>query len=623
MIRPLAAILLLVFCSNAALAVTLFVDQANGDDMNDGLTEQTAVQTVTEALARAVDDDRVVVGPGTYSATNGEVLPLSFAGSITIQGAGRYRTFFDGEGQAQVVSISQLQTATTRLESLAIVNGNSAIGAGLFVGQPGNLELEDVHFEGNEGSIGGALHVQINQDQDPVVAVENCSFVDNSAAIGPGVHIQQNGLGQHSVTISRSLFRGHSNDAIAVSQNDGASVLSVRSTIVEAGAESAISAPQSVLEVINSTLVGSTDLVFAGNGLSVINSILLSRSQDQNKNAKGSPIVRGSGGTLRDSIVSPLAVDGHTVGANVLDVDPLLTLDQRLTASSPARDRGDNALVISGELDIDGEPRIQSDGSGEATVDLGADEADPQFRTGQDEFEPNDTPLTPTEYPRFFASVGQTPQAHTLTTDDEDWLYWELASNTPCSSTDFPFRVTVRSGLGDFRPIIETYPAERVVDPTVLPTQILGSCDTPTPSGTVFEFPIEPLVRVRNCPSSPHVGIYAYEFEPVPDLAFVCSPLAVVQGQVLEAGSGAPVPGLFILSSDNVVTVSRPGDASYSIVVLDTSQASDVVEDFSLQVIADNLLSGGQVTIDRIVGQSTVIQNLVINRQVFADGFED
>ncbi|MFK7957645.1 MAG: hypothetical protein AB8B96_16215 [Lysobacterales bacterium] len=236
-----------------------------------------------------------------------------------------------------------------------------------------------------------------------------------------------------------------------------------------------------------------------------------------------------------------------------------------------------------------------------------------------DGFEIDDQPQLASRFPN--ALEGQI-QSHTLTPGDEDWIYWELAENTGCSSDNFPFFITVTSDTPGFQPIFETFPSARLADPGVSATDVLGACGTTAPAGTTLQLPAEFLFRVRHCPTAPQTATYSYTFQPI-DAQFVCAPLATISGQVLEAGSNAPVGGLFILSSDNIATVSDPADGSYSIVVLQTATGQSGAENLSLRVLTDEF-QGGEATIAQVAPNASITQDLILTRPdtVFSNGFE-
>ncbi|MFK7954729.1 MAG: DUF1565 domain-containing protein [Lysobacterales bacterium] len=373
----------LALLSQSASAITWYVDQANGDDLDDGQTPTTAFATMTQALSVFADGDDIQVGAGVYGPSSGEIFPLSYLGTrMEIQGAGPGLTIFDGEGVAQVMSLQSPETIELFLSSVAIVDGASAIGAGISIGEPSVVEVTNVRFEGNDGNIGGAFHAQINRDADAVMGFTDTVFINNEAAIGPGLHVQQNGSGIHDVTVHRSEFTGHNRPAITVSQNGGGSVMLVRSSIIDASRGDAISTRMGELTIENCTIVGTRPVIQMDGALTVVNSILVATSATN--------VIQGSGGQIRDSILIPLSIDDHTAGPNLIDDDPLLTPTYRLTKNSPARDRGDDSTVRITESDIDGEDRVigtMTAGGALGLVDLGADEFDPRpvFRDGMEE----------------------------------------------------------------------------------------------------------------------------------------------------------------------------------------------------------------------------------------------
>lgn len=374
----------LLLCQSAG-AITWYVDQANGDDINDGQTPSSAFATMTQAFSVFGDGDDIQVGPGVYAPSSGETLPLRYLGNrMEIRGAGPGLTIFDGEGDEQVMTIQPFDTAEVYLSSLAIVDGASPIGAGISIGEPSVVEIANVRFEGNVGSIGGAFHAQINRDADSIMGFTDTVFTNNGAAIGPGLHVQQNGTGTHDVTVDRSEFVGQTRNAITVSQNDGGSVVLVRNTIIDAGNDIAISGRQTQLTIENCTIVGTRTLLSTEAPLTVVNSILVT--------GQANTAIAGSGGLIRDSMLMPLSIDEHTAGPNLIEADPLLTSRFRLTENSPARDRGDDSIIGGGDTDIDGDDRIigtVTAGGAQGLVDLGADEFDPRplFRSGFEELQ--------------------------------------------------------------------------------------------------------------------------------------------------------------------------------------------------------------------------------------------
>ena len=74
-IRRIAAILACAVAANVASAVDWYVDDANGDNGNDGRSAATAKKTIQAAVDRAANNDTVRVAPGVYSDMSTETRP--------------------------------------------------------------------------------------------------------------------------------------------------------------------------------------------------------------------------------------------------------------------------------------------------------------------------------------------------------------------------------------------------------------------------------------------------------------------------------------------------------------------------------------------------------------------
>ncbi len=98
------------------------------------------------ALAAASDGAVINVGPGTFPGG------LIVDGNVTVRGASVTRTFLDGAGAANVVSV---HGGNVTLSHLTITGGDGVTGSGIF--NTGGLTLDEVVVEGNTGFYGGAI----------------------------------------------------------------------------------------------------------------------------------------------------------------------------------------------------------------------------------------------------------------------------------------------------------------------------------------------------------------------------------------------------------------------------------------------------------------------------------
>ena len=373
--------------SGASHGITIYVDQATGDDLNDGLTPSTAVATITQGQIISSDGDTIDIGPGTYSASNGETMPILFNGSYVLQGAGPDLTVLDGEVTSQVLNMTG-NNDTVSISSLAIINGDNSIGAGLNVGSISSVSLSDCRFEGNVGSIGGgiivfdvpevsiigcqfiantasiggAIQVQINSDIDVDLSIVQSEFINNTGSSGTAFTFQENGNGVHNLNVDSSVFNNNSGTGVLIARNGGTSFSQFTNSLFINHPSLALSASTSEAWVVNNTFVDNNTALNAGENTMVVNSIFWDNTTE----------ISGANGTVSYSIIQDLAIDGHTDGGGNLDLDPLLD-------GSPAIDMGTDQVVdtLGLSLDLYMEPRKVNNlglNRPEGVVDMGADE---------------------------------------------------------------------------------------------------------------------------------------------------------------------------------------------------------------------------------------------------------
>ncbi len=384
-------VMVLLMCG-VSQAVTIYVDQATGDDMDDGLTPGTAVATVTQGLVLSSDGDVLDIGAGTYSVSNGEVFPTNFSGSIDIQGAGSEVTVLDGEGSVGILSLFG-NMSNVSIQGLAVVNGNRAIGAGVDISGMSSVSLSDCMFQnnigsigggiiifdtpsinvsdcrffGNQASIGGAMQIQINSDVDVLMSVTDSIFRNNAGSVGSAIQFQENGNGIHTLNIDKTVFDFNSNTAVSVGGSGGTSFSQFTNSLFINHTGTALVTNNSMAEVVNSTFFDNQMAMNAGDQTQVVNSIFWGNVTE----------IVGNGGVVSFSIVQDLSIDGHTDGGNVLDLNPMLDNDFRLMDGSPAIDMGSDQIAVDLGLnfDLDGNPRqVDALGLGrpEGVVDMGA-----------------------------------------------------------------------------------------------------------------------------------------------------------------------------------------------------------------------------------------------------------
>lgn len=141
---------------------------------------------IQAAIALAQDDDRILVGPGTWAER------IDFLGkAITVQStAGATQTVIDGQGATGfVVSISGAQSAELRGFT---VTGGFGEGGSLGAGPGGGIRISDASvtlanlvIEGNRGVLGGGVSAVASS-----VVVSAALFRDNEALQGGALYAE-------------------------------------------------------------------------------------------------------------------------------------------------------------------------------------------------------------------------------------------------------------------------------------------------------------------------------------------------------------------------------------------------------------------------------------------------
>lgn len=98
-----------------------FVDPVIGDDLNGGLSQGDAFQTLTHALTQATAGDNVFCVPGTYTAGTGETFPIGIKNGVRISGLGG-TPVFDGNGAAVLFNLGGNITQETAVSGVGFTD---------------------------------------------------------------------------------------------------------------------------------------------------------------------------------------------------------------------------------------------------------------------------------------------------------------------------------------------------------------------------------------------------------------------------------------------------------------------------------------------------------------------
>lgn len=163
--------------------VCYHVDAADGNDLNDGLSRETAFATIQRGIDAAVDGNTVLVWPGVY--TGGGNRDLDFGGkAITVQGTGPEdpcvvaATIIDCNGSDaephRGFYFHSGEDGNSIVKGFTITNGYGGNGGGVYC-DGSSPKISNCNIAGNYGFGGGIYCVNSSAE------IANCAITDNNA----------------------------------------------------------------------------------------------------------------------------------------------------------------------------------------------------------------------------------------------------------------------------------------------------------------------------------------------------------------------------------------------------------------------------------------------------------
>jgi autotransporter family porin len=181
--------------ATATLPSNIYVSPT-GNDTNDGLTPETAVQTINIGIDKVAENGQVNLAAGTYNKTGvtSKDVGITINKNMTIAGASNDKTIIDGLGASQIFDISY--DTTVLIKDITFQNGKLDNSGGA-ISNDGTLTVKNCTFKNNTAvnECGGALftHTTLN--------VVDCTFIGNTANAGSAI-FNKGG----SITVTGSTF---------------------------------------------------------------------------------------------------------------------------------------------------------------------------------------------------------------------------------------------------------------------------------------------------------------------------------------------------------------------------------------------------------------------------------
>lgn len=350
---------------SASAADTWYVDDDAPNDpgpgdptLSDALEDGSALRpfdSVQEALNAAASGDEVVLADGLYTGLGNRELSLG-GKTLLVRGEnGSATSVIDCEEQGRAFDLAGSLDVLT-LRGLTIRNGLARAGGALRMLAGSSLTVEQCQLEScTSFTHGGALY---SRDSFPILRGSRLSQNLARGSHGGAAYVRGGGLAVRNCLIDRNSCSTTGGGVYVDSCLAALDGCTFADNLAQ-GFGGALVSDWSTTQIRGSVLWGDEAGLLVGPEIAAFHSTFGAAWCD----------VEGDLGLGTSSLQSAFGWDLSNSSLDPLFVDPLAG-DYHLDASSPCIDSGDPSYVPEpGELDIDGEARIQS-----SFVDRGADE---------------------------------------------------------------------------------------------------------------------------------------------------------------------------------------------------------------------------------------------------------
>ncbi|MCK4338720.1 MAG: DUF1565 domain-containing protein [Candidatus Cloacimonetes bacterium] len=172
----------------------------DGDDNNSGLSPDEPLRTIAWAIHKiesdSLDPKTVFVAEGTYSGSNGQILPLGLKSNISLIGE-NINTILLNDTYASIIIRASYDKVNISIENFTLHSSNDDISTVLFIWEGNNIILRNIIIEYCI-SIDSYISFIYNTKN---ILYENVIFRNNSGKYGAGLHQER-----HNAILSNCIF---------------------------------------------------------------------------------------------------------------------------------------------------------------------------------------------------------------------------------------------------------------------------------------------------------------------------------------------------------------------------------------------------------------------------------
>lgn len=431
--------------------------------VRDGQSWATAYASISDALTSNVSGDEIWVAQGTYEEriilVPDAVVYGGFSGtesSSEERDPQRYTTVIDGGSAGSVVTAGLCVSPSTVIDGFVLRNGKAEKGGGIYCANASPTISHNVITNCTATSQGGGIYCYKALPSIRHNIITECISKFNGAGVYldscPGGAIFGNKLTRNKANQGGAIYcsstAGTTTTAISnnsISENTAGSGSAIylacdgiikisNNTICNNGWSSAIDMPSSSALLCNNTLVGNGTAIQGYSSQPLVNN-LIAYNQIGVYLGAYNWVVRNN--CVFGNVSNYTQYADRTGTNGNISVDPKLASSAygnfHIQPDSPCINAGDDSVLLGGDLDIDGQPRVQG-----AHVDIGADESDL------------------TLWNHVFTTIRVSPDGN----DSNDGSTWNLARKTVQSAAD---SVSVTGGevwvkAGRYNELIKLHP---------------------------------------------------------------------------------------------------------------------------------------------------------------------